>query len=360
VKKLAALVAAVLLLAVGGCTAAVLLVGGAGVSQAAHCAPVPTSVGATLAAADGAHTGGALPASIGRYRGEQIANAAQILLAGRDLGVDLRGQTVAVMTAIGESSLLNVDHGDKVGPDSRGLFQQRANGAWGSYADRMNPRTAATNFLKALLRVPGWQSMPPTLAAHTVQHNADPYYYEPFWNDAVLVVGTLSGDPNLAAKLPASAELPCAPSAGGAFTGPGGSFGPETCSLPDPTTGRGCLTARMASLAAQLQAQGWSISCWDAHAWNPTSDHPLGRACDVFPGKGGTLPTAAQKVDGDALAATLQATAAQTGVSYLIWYGRIWSTDRAGDGWRPYNGGGVYDPGSITGGHYDHLHISVQ
>jgi len=50
----------------------------------------------------------------------------------------------------------------------------------------------------------------------------------------------------------------------------------------------------------------------------------------------------------------------QIGVHYLVWYGRIWSVERAADGWRPYNGGGVYDPGDITGGHYDHLHISVQ
>ena len=50
-----------------------------------------------------------------------------------------------MMTAIGESNLVNVNYGDLAGPDSRGLFQQRANGAWGSYADRMNPRIAATN-----------------------------------------------------------------------------------------------------------------------------------------------------------------------------------------------------------------------
>jgi murein DD-endopeptidase len=71
------------------------------------------------------------------------------------------------------------------------------------------------------------------------------------------------------------------------------------------------------------------------------------------------LPTPAQKDAGDALAAALQASAAQTGVHYLIWYGQIWSADRAGKGWRPYDGGGVYDPGDVTGGHYDHVHISV-
>lgn len=29
-------------------------------------------------------------------------------------------------------------------------------------------------------------------------------------------------------------------------------------------------------------------------------------------------------------------------------------------GWRPYNGGGMHDPADVTGGHYDHLHITVK
>ena len=160
--------------------------------QAVTCTPGTVS-GTVNAPAPGA----SLPASIGPYQGEQIINAAQIIIAANDLGVDEHGQVIAVMTAIGESALINVDHGDAAGPDSRGLFQQRANGAWGSYADRMNPRTAATNFFKALLQVPGWESMPPTLAAHLVQRNADPYFYGPYWNDAVPIVGILGGDPNL-------------------------------------------------------------------------------------------------------------------------------------------------------------------
>ena len=33
---------------------------------------------------------------------------------------------------------------------------------------------------------------------------------------------------------------------------------------------------------------------------------------------------------------------------------------RDADGWRPYNGGGMHDPASITGGHFDHLHVTVK
>ena len=143
----------------------------------------------------------------------------------------------------------------------------------------------------------------------------------------------------------------------GPVTGAGGSFEPEACSVrPDATTGRGCSTPRMLNVATQLMAQGWTISCWDEHAWNPASDHPQGKAYDVFPGRGAVSPTALEKARGDAVAASLQATAAQTGVGLLIWSGRDWQPGRD---WDSYTGGGVYDPRSPTGGHFDHVHISV-
>jgi hypothetical protein len=146
----------------------------------------------------------------------------------------------------------------------------------------------------------------------------------------------------------------------GAGPNPDGSWPAETCSIvPDPSTGRDCVTPRTAALIMQLRAAGYRrIACWDEHAWNPTSDHPLGKACDVTFGPGGVLPPR-QKAAGDQLAAQLQASAGRTGVNYLIWYGHIWSVDRADEGWRPYNGGGVYDPGDVTGGHYDHVHVSM-
>ena len=47
-------------------------------------------------------------------------------------------------------------------------------------------------------------------------------------------------------------------------------------------------------------------------------------------------------------------------VAICGWQGHIWSIARDADGWRPYNGGGMHDPASITGGHYDHLHVTVK
>ncbi|PYF96377.1 Peptidase family M23 [Georgenia satyanarayanai] len=127
------------------------------------------------------------------YSGDQLVNAAHILRAGADMGMSVRDQTIGVMTAMGESSLQVLDRGDAVGPDSRGLFQQRDNGAWGSYEDRMDPYVSATSFFEAMIQLHGRDSLEPTMVAHRVQRNADPFHYERYWDDAVAVVEALSG-----------------------------------------------------------------------------------------------------------------------------------------------------------------------
>ena len=116
--------------------------------------------------------------SVPGYDDEQIANAAAIVRAGADLGMSRRDQTIGVMVAIGESTLYALDYGDEAGADSRGLFQQRDNGAWGTYADRMDPYTSATNFFKALGGVSDRDSMAPNLVGHAVNGNRHPYHYE--------------------------------------------------------------------------------------------------------------------------------------------------------------------------------------
>ena len=97
------------------------------------------------------------------YTQEQLKNAAAIMGAGKALDLSVKGQMISVMVALGESGLRALDAGDGAGPDSRGLFQQRDNGAWGSYADRMDPTTSATNFIKALQGVAGWELLEPTI-----------------------------------------------------------------------------------------------------------------------------------------------------------------------------------------------------
>lgn len=126
------------------------------------------------------------------YTEEQLKNAAAIMGAGKALDLSVKGQMISVMVSLGESGLRVLDHGDGPGPDSRGLFQQRDNGAWGSYADRMDPTTSATNFIKALKAVPGWEFLEPTLAGNKVQRNADPYHYQKYLPESVKLVQALS------------------------------------------------------------------------------------------------------------------------------------------------------------------------
>ncbi|GAB3201678.1 hypothetical protein GCM10027062_24450 [Nocardioides hungaricus] len=77
--------------------------------------------------------------------------------------------------------------------------------------------------------------------------------------------------------------------------------------------------------------------------------HPAGLAADFM------VPlTPAGKAQGDALVAYAQAHARELGIDYIIWYQRIWSTERADEGWRP-----MEDRGTATANHMDHPHINV-
>src|SRR5664280_2367492 len=225
--KAAGGIAAVTLAAVGACTA-VMAAGGAGlVAQATgtSCGParpatVPAGAGSAAAAAPaGAARGagaGTLPATVGVWQGVQLVNAGQVIKAGQALGLDSWTITVGVMTTMGESNLTVLDRGDAAGPDSRGLWQQRGNGAWGSVADRMDPTISSTNAFHALVKVPGYRNLPPTIAAHRLQQNSDANYYAPFWPDAVQVVAALTRDPNLLTSLPTNAADPLTDGAAGA------------------------------------------------------------------------------------------------------------------------------------------------
>ncbi|GAB3306079.1 M23 family metallopeptidase [Pseudoclavibacter terrae] len=141
---------------------------------------------------------------IAGYQGEQLVNAANVILAGNDMGLSVRDQTIGVMTAMGESTLNNIDYGDwetsgVTNPDgspttSIGLFQQQDH--WGSREERLNPYRAAQIFYSAMeisVPLPERDSVEPTLVANRTQVNLDPYYYAQFWDGAVQIVEELSG-----------------------------------------------------------------------------------------------------------------------------------------------------------------------
>jgi hypothetical protein len=139
------------------------------------------------------------------YDAEQLCNASTIIEVGSALGLSTRDQTIAVMTAIGESSLRNIPYGDWEtsgvrNPDgspttSIGLFQQQDE--WGSREERMDPPTAAALFYAAMTeRVPQPErdGLEPTVVAHRTQVNDDPLHYARYWPAAVAVVESLTAD----------------------------------------------------------------------------------------------------------------------------------------------------------------------
>jgi hypothetical protein len=113
-------------------------------------------------------------AEVAGYKADQLANAAIIVAVGKQMQVPEQGQVVALATAIQESTLTNLDHGDR---DSLGLFQQRPSQEWGTPDQIMNPSYAAIQFYQHLLAVPGWQQMSPNDAAQAVQRSGTPTAY---------------------------------------------------------------------------------------------------------------------------------------------------------------------------------------
>jgi len=74
-------------------------------------------------------------------------------------------------------------------------------------------------------------------------------------------------------------------------------------------------------------------------------EHSEGRALDIMVSSSSL---------GDAIASWVRANYARLGVSEVIWAQRIWTVQRASEGWR-----WMEDRGSVTANHYDHVHVTV-
>src|SRR4051812_17304712 len=148
------------------------------------------------------------------YNPRQVGHALAIVRAGDDKKVPVRGWVIAIAVALVESNLKNYANDnpryprvrqlsmalphDAVGHDhdSVGLFQQRpveGDGGWGTVAELMTPRIAATKFYNALVAVPGWEQLPLTVAAQTVQRSAFPDAYAAREAAATEIVNALTG-----------------------------------------------------------------------------------------------------------------------------------------------------------------------
>lgn len=113
---------------------------------------------------------------------DQIDNAKTIIAVGKGADLSEKAQKIALMTALQESSLENLDGGDR---DSAGLFQQRPSVDWGSEKEVTDPVYAAKAFYgvnsdspnPGLTEVDGDMSMKPGDAAQEVQRSAYPDEY---------------------------------------------------------------------------------------------------------------------------------------------------------------------------------------
>jgi endonuclease/exonuclease/phosphatase family metal-dependent hydrolase len=129
----------------------------------------------------------------------QWKRASQVVSTGMAMGMSDQGIVVALAVANQESDFtvyandgrggdlapdqhgisrsLHLPH-DAVGTDhgSLGVFQQQWPW-WGSMEQLMDPAASARKFFEALVKVPGWESLPLTVAAQAVQGSAHPGAY---------------------------------------------------------------------------------------------------------------------------------------------------------------------------------------
>src|SRR3954447_22889686 len=158
---------------------------------------------------------------------QQLTWAATILAVGKSERVPARGQLIAIMTAITESSLRVLSNtgacpasgdipndGNGGDHDSLGLLQQRPTAGWGSIANLMDPVWSSRAFYggpngpdkgtpSGLLDIDGWQSMDPGAAAQAVQVSASPDRYAVNQPIAENILSALSG-------VSPSSDLDCA------------------------------------------------------------------------------------------------------------------------------------------------------
>ncbi|SCF27195.1 hypothetical protein GA0074696_3973 [Micromonospora purpureochromogenes] len=156
----------------------------AGPATEAHAAPAMDAKAVAVVQADKVDKGTLIPHGVQGKQSridvgaEQTANVKAIIAATKKSGMDERAAVVAIATSLQESKLENLGHlGERNDYDSQGLFQQRPSSGWGTVEQITDPEYSTMAFLKGLKQVDGWQDMPLTKAAQTVQVSAYPDHY---------------------------------------------------------------------------------------------------------------------------------------------------------------------------------------
>jgi hypothetical protein len=173
-------------------------------SSAAEADQLAQQFYATLGAGGtvGGITGGGVTVPSGALKagtfGGQALDATQASMAvliyntAMQMGGTTRDAVIGIMTAYGESRLVNIPTPNAFG--AYGLFQQRPSQGWGTVAQVTNPQYAARKFYSVELKVGNRGSMDPGQVAVTVQRpGVGPSYYDQFQPMASQVVSALAG-----------------------------------------------------------------------------------------------------------------------------------------------------------------------
>ncbi|WP_425829918.1 heavy metal transporter [Streptomyces fractus] len=198
------------------------------------------------------------------FTSEQAVNAATIAAVGTSRGMPERAITIALATALQESGLRNIGHGDR---DSLGLFQQRPTKGWGTAEQIMDPAYASERFYAHLAKIPGYSRLPLTAAAQRVQLSGYPQAYAKHEPDATLLAASLTGR--------AAASLTCDGRAAGADGARSGDparvraaltrdFGRDVAPAKGPGKGsvRVPVPATVDSAEGGERQRGWELAQW--------------------------------------------------------------------------------------------------
>jgi hypothetical protein len=198
----------------------------------------------------------------------QAADAATIAGVAVREHLPSRALIVAYATAFQESKLENLGYGDR---DSVGVFQQRPSEGWGTATELEDPAYAARAFFGALVKVPGYATIPVYEAAQAVQKSAYGYAYQQYAQTGAQLAADYTSAPHAvtcwynpatqAASQGVSAKL----NVTGAVKGLADAFGPpgpdhvvtrvSQASAGKPATGAS-VTVRPAA------GKGWAVANW--------------------------------------------------------------------------------------------------
>ncbi|WP_406383719.1 hypothetical protein [Streptomyces sp. NBC_01618] len=254
-----------------------------------------------------------------RLSPEQASNAATISAVGTSRGMPERAVTIALATALQESALRNIEHGDR---DSLGLFQQRPSQGWGTEQQILDPVYSAGEFYRHLAEVPGYSRLPLTVAAQRVQRSGFPQAYAKHEPDAALLAAALTG------RTPATLN----------------------CTPPRTTAAK----ADAAKVRAELvRAFGKDVLPAERPSAKRDDKGAAGASATATATRTVSVPVRAARASGDddpsrrgwELAHWAVARSEALHLEEVAYAGRLW---KAGDGWRTVGTGGTDGKGSGT------------